>query len=260
MSRKSSFKIGTFIKKHDKLIQAGLNFFMLLLTISSITISIIVFKSSNKQFDDNSKKSDSLFNVQLKNQKSFNDSIILNLQKIQNLTDKQNLIIDQQLTISTQLFHDQVNSGAPKFVISNIELNDKNVKLNDSNFPKIFAAYLNIGKRFAYNVKLKQFIILSDFSQVRSNENEPSEPTAPSASIESTFFPKFNKFGIPFYYYAELSYLDRVTGKTTKNFYYKEFSNARNTFDFFDCNKQQIIKVKSCINDYLKTLNQKRMN
>lgn len=246
-------KIYTFIKKHNVFIQTCLNLFMLLLTIIAIVISIIVFNSSNKQFSENSKKSDSLFDYQLNKQKSFNDSIISNLQKIQNLTNKQNAIIDQQLSISSLLLNDQVNSGVPKFILNHIELKDKDVKYNDINAPIIYYVFKNVGNRYAYNVKVRSFAISSDFLEIRKNDNmESSEPAGPSVILECSLLPKFTNYKIPFYFCTEITYTDKATGKLLKNTSYKEYSKLRNILDFYDCDKLSIEKIKMTINNELK--------
>lgn len=256
MKKKSKFKIKAitaYLKKHNIPIQTILNLLMLLLSIAAIIISLFVFNSSNKQFDENSKKSDSLFKIQLMYEKLFNDSIIFNLRKIQSQTDKQISIIDQQLSMSAQLFNDQVNSGVPKFIFYYIELKDRDVMINGVNAPEIFTKFKNVGNRFAVNVKIRSFAVSNDLKEVRYNDNsESSGPVGSDAVVESSFFPKFTKYKVPFYFCIEISYSDILTRKSFIHIFYKEYNKLRTINDFFDCDKQFIPQMRSTINNFLK--------
>ena len=55
------------------------------------------------------------------------------------------------------------------------------------------------------------------------------------------------------YYCFELSYLDKLTDKTFYHTYVLEYNKIRGVEKFFDCSQQRNIKIKSVINDLLKS-------
>lgn len=237
-----------FLKKHNVLIQIFVNLAMLILSIVAISIAITSYNSSNKQFLKNSRDSDSLFKIQMGNEREIN----ANLEKIQKLATKQLLLIDQQLTISSQALKDQVNSGRPILIITNIELQDRERIISNAFAPIIITRYKNSGKRIAYNVGYRAFIVSKDYECLSSNYKFPESltDTGPDKEDWVEYKPKFVNV-IPFYYCFEINYFDKFTGKKYYQTFVSEYNKMRQIEQFFECEEYKKTKVKEAINKCL---------
>jgi hypothetical protein len=241
--------LGSYLKKNNVVLQNILNILMLIISIGAIVISIKSYNSANRQFEENSKKSDSLFQIQLTNEKMINT----NLEKIQELTNNQINIINQQLNISTQTLNDQINSSSPKLIILETTLEGKTTLYNGMYAPVIYTTYKNVGKRYANDVEYRPFVITNDFKVIRSgNENFASKLVlGPDQTATSLFKPKFDSPITAFYYCVEISYLDRLTDKKNYITLFLKFVNDRGKDVFDVCSNQEKETLLSLLNDFL---------
>lgn len=242
-----------FLKKHNVLLQIFVNSSMLIISIVAIKIAVKSYKSVNQQFFENSIKSDSIFKIQLANEQKINT----NLEKIQKLTNEQIEIINQQLVVSTQTFKDQINSGCPKLIFLGIELSDSNKIIDNKFAPSIYTHLKNTGKRFAYDVAWRAFIVSKDYHLGSSSDLSPKTSVYVGPDEEGGFqyMPKIEK-AFSFYYCFEIYYTDKLTNKIFYHTYVLEYNKIRGIGIFIECDQQKKIKVKSVINNLLKEYKQ----
>jgi hypothetical protein len=233
----------------------SLNF---LFTIVAIYISWITLHHADKQFELNSKSSDSLFNVQLKNSKELNENLIGRIRELQNITKTQLGVNSKQLDISTNALKEQIYSGRPKVIVILDDVEDTtNVNANVYG-PKIITVTKNEGSRYALNCSLRPFLLLKDF-KIYKHGLYPKvaynlEPTNPR---ENSFLPKFpleNKYD--FYYVYDINYYDDQLKQTFRHSYYYHYYRMRNVGAFYNCKNNEKEELKKNINDELKAMNE----
>jgi ABC-type lipoprotein release transport system permease subunit len=76
----NSKKFRLFIKEN---ISTATSLIGIIIGIVALYISILSYKNANDQFEKNSITSDSLFNVQLYNERQLNDSLIMQIRTLQ---------------------------------------------------------------------------------------------------------------------------------------------------------------------------------
>lgn len=94
------YKLRSFVIVLERpIINTSLNLIMLFVTIITLTVAIKTLDNADKQFQENSHSSDSLFNIQLDFSKKLNDSLINQIGLLQKLTNNQISITDRQLKV-----------------------------------------------------------------------------------------------------------------------------------------------------------------
>lgn len=250
-------RIPIFLKKHNLILQIFLNISMLLISIFAIVIAVKSYKNANKQFIENSIKSDSLFKIQLANEQKIN----LNLEKIQELTNHQIEIINQQLGISSKILDDQINSNRPIVVSVEDSISDQFKIFNDQYAPIIHSFCVNNGKRYAYDLKYRAFLITRDYNLISTNEHYKPEhiDIGPEVEYEWSYKPKLEldsyKFNTCFYYCYMISYIDRLTHKTYNYTSYLEYVKERGKFHFNTCKEETLEKLRNVVNKELRMEN-----
>lgn len=235
-----------------------LNIVMLLVAIMALIIAIKALNNADAQFKQNSKSSDSLFNLQLKSSQKLNDSLVYQIGKLQEITNNQLKITSEQLNISLATLNDQVYSGRPKFLITNELISDTNMIYNNIYSPIITVSMKNIGRRFAYKFNYRPILVYSDYSDLRHAIRQSDTITIePEGDISQDFKPKLNlNTRNNFYFCYELSYYDRDINKYFKQAYYKHYCKNRNDFQFLYCKNTEVVQLKKTINRYLRKYNQ----
>jgi hypothetical protein len=231
------------------------------LAILAIIISIVSFRATNKQFKLNSQNADSLFNVQYANERKINS----NLEKIQSKSDsifliqlakteKQLDIIDQPLKVSRQILKDQINSDAPKIILQETTLQDKDRIIEGEFAPLINTIFKNNGNRFAHNIKMRPFIISEDFTIVRTNIVITNIPLTlgPGEVHYFEYKPRFTAPINVFYYCFQITYLDKTKNENCYLNKFTKYYSSRGTA-FRDCNLEEIVGLQRVINQYIET-------
>ena len=244
-----------FLKKHNNFFQTLVNLGMLIISIFAIRIAVESYKSANQQFIDNSIKSDSIFKIQLANERKIN----INLEKIQELSNSQIKITNQQLDISSKILDDQINAKRPILAGFKDTLTDQYITYNNKYAPIIHTSYCNIGQRYAYNVNFRVFLISRDFVIESTNVlyKTPQAAIGPESLGELQYKPKididsYKSDNVCFYYCYEISYYDKLTMKEHHYTNFIEYTNDRGKFLFFFCNDEIKVKLIKVINEELK--------
>ena len=216
-------------------------------------------ENSNKQFEQNSKYSDRVFNIQLKSSKELGDSLISQIKGLQNITSKQLKITDQQLKISTETLSEQLYENRPKVIVSSIEIIDTNLYIEYKFSPLIKIGVKNIGKRTALKTHLRQFIIYSDFSGIRHHNYFPmtSIDIQPENSYVSTFKPKINYIQKDeFYFCFEINYYDEKLNKKFSMPYYYFYHQDRGEYTYSVCDDSTKNILQKKINKFAKSVDE----
>lgn len=215
--------------------------------------------NANRQFQINLETSDSLFNIQLKNSKELNDSLINQISILQEITNKQLQITDKQLKISKQLLQDQIYSGRPIMVVLSNKIVDTIKTLDYIFSPRIVTIYKNFGKRFADNLTIRKFILTNNLSKIETNiQGKISLSVEPNAIRETQCMPKINKkFRDNFYYCYEFIYYDKILNQEFTQPYYFQYYKSADKYNFYNCKIEDEVKIRDSINNWLRPKNER---
>jgi hypothetical protein len=247
---KALTNINSFFKKHNLMLQNLFNIGMLVLAIFAICFSIRSYRNANNQFKDNAEKSDSLFEVQLKNGRMINT----NLEKMREQSDSlykiQFELTNTQIDIIKRQLKDQINSGSPKIIVALATLEDKSTLIEGKYSPIIEIAIRNTGKRDAGDIMFRAFTITDDFKYIRSDIGYTGSNYSLGPEQESIFkfLPNFDKPITNFYFCYEVSYVDKSTNTKTYYTIFNYLENIRGQDLFANCNNQTATKLRKLIN------------
>lgn len=254
---KNIFKV--LLKKLESpLFGAFVNVVMLVIAIYALIIAKRTLDNADEQFQVNSITSDSLFNVQLSYSKKLNDSLILQISTLQKITNSQLQITNEQLKVSKEIYQDQLFSGRPIIVVKDFIISDTSLIQADLFSPKISTIYENVGKRSAIDVVFRPYIVYPDYSDFRASDFfSKSSIMEPNASHTHQYKPKIDKkYKLDFFYCFEISYYDKILDKRFNQYYYQHYRRDRNEYTFFECNKDDINKLRDYFKITLKSINE----
>ena len=233
-----------------------------IIALIALYISIVSLNNANKQFEINSQSADSLFNVQINNEKRLNDSLIKQISDLQNITSKQLEFSEKQLNILTSTLDEEKYAGRPKFQIGKTYIQDTVVLDNKIFSPAIMTPYINVGRRFSYKTQFKSFIVYPDFSGIRGGLIPKNIMTLESnASMINRFKPQIPiQFKDDFYYCFEIVYYDKGLNREFKQTEYYHYFKSRGKNEFNSCNDNDEKKIKNVVNAYLRKINEKQID
>lgn len=231
----------------------------LFIGIAALYIAIESLDNANRQFQINSKSADSLFNIQLKNSKELNDSLINQISILQDITNKQLQITDKQLKISTELFQDQLYSGRPKIVVLSNEITDT-IKTLDYTFSlRMEIIYENIGNRMANELTIRTFTLVNNFSTIQANrmikESYFVEPNGIRRLISKLTM--HTKYKDNFYYCYDIIYYDEILKQEFIQSYYYQYHKHADIYSFYHCNIEDEEKIRESLNNWLRVKNER---
>jgi len=247
------------LNKCKKLLYSFSKILPLLVGIAALFVAFQSMNNANRQFQINSVTSDSLFKVQLKNSKKLNDSLINQINILQEITNMQLQITEKQLKISTELLQDQIYSGRPKIVILSNKIIDT-LNLSEEYFtPIVQTVYENIGDRFAINLSIRNFYISNNFTKLESNlDNKSSFLVETNATRRNKTMPQIkNESKDDFYYCFEYIYFDNTLNQEFTQSYYFRYHKIMGIYNFYNCKNEDEIKLKEIINKWLKKKNER---
>lgn len=246
-------KLGLFLKEN---ISTATSLIGIITGIVALYISILSYNNANDQFEKNSVSSDSLFNVQLHNERQLNDSLIKQIRTLQKITNNQLEIIDEQLKISTQSYNEQLNSGRPKIVINSKTFRLLNVSSSQIHNGIIETKIENIGYRPAFKLNTRGFVVYKDLSFVIKNIDKDEGILDPSKDRIINLYPQLNSENIQdFYYCIEISYHDRLLKKPFIQSYYYHYQTLKDELRFYNCTPEEKQEIKIRINKLLIDMN-----
>lgn len=231
----------------------------LFIGIAALYVAIEGRNDANRQFQINSKTSDSLFNTQLKHSKALNDSLISQISILQDITNKQLQITDEQLKISIELFQDQIYSGRPKLYVLSNKIADSTITIDNIFQPRIVTVFKNNGKRSANKISIRSFTLFNNFLALKANlKTEESYIIEPEGARKFQAMPVINqKFKDDFYYCYDIIYYDKILKQEFIQPYYYHYYKSGDKFDFYFCKIDSKEKIKESINHWLRTLNKR---
>lgn len=238
--------ISKFLWNHlDRLI----NVIVLIISIYALKIAIEANNNQVEQFDENSKSSDKLFNVQLKNSRALNDSLVSQIKSLQSITNKQLSITDEQLNLSKQNYSEQILLGRPRITINNMKIIDTiNVKTKTSTL-KISYDFYNSGYRTALFLSNRTFVIEIDTLIMLVEDSYNPTSLEPAQSVHQTLYPVLRNENLEnFYLFIEFSFYDEFTKREINNFYYLHYFNYLEKNDFYICEDAEKKSLRDFIN------------
>jgi hypothetical protein len=154
-----------------------------------------------------------------------------------------------------QTLQEEIYSRRPKIIIDKNVIKDTNLIVEEKWFcPEIQTYFKNIGKRPAKNFLLRALILYSDFTSLRPGEEHINEFVNPEQASIYIFKPKIPvSYRYEFYYCFEINYYDEELNRSFKQAFYYHYYKARGTFEFYYCDVQEVNKIRTIINDILKS-------
>jgi hypothetical protein len=238
--------------------------------LAFIQTSIQVEKN-NKQFEENRIASDKLFQTQLKhaenlnqlqirNAQILNDSLISELNKIQDINKQQSLAADnqllssqQQLKLTKQSLTDYLADTKPDLTLGKTEIVNRDtisynkIKLSIRNF------FTNTGKRDALNVETRNAIIHNNKGVSDVSINTDMSLFTANSSAESNFYPEMSlSESEDFFYWFQVIYYDKRLDEYTDRSYYFHYFKSAKGFDFYYVNDIQKKVIQKIIDTELK--------
>lgn len=228
-------------------------------------------EKNNKQFEENRIASDKLFQTQLKhaenlnqlqikNAQILNDSLISELNKIQDINKQQSLAAENQLLSSQQQFElskqslsDYLADTKPDLTLGKTEIvsrdtiNDNKIKLS------IIKFFTNTGKREALNVEIRNAIIHNNRGVSDVLINTDMSLFTANSSAESNFYPEMLlSESEDFFYWFQVIYYDKRLDKYTDRSYYFHYYKSVKGFDFYYVNDIQKKAIQKIVDSELK--------
>jgi hypothetical protein len=237
-----------FFQEHKSIIQTVLSF-------AGIIIAVIALLISKQAIEDaaiNSKNADSLFNVQLNNERIYNDSIIANLKDMQELTSKQIQIIDEQLNVGRLSYEDQKVSKRAQLIINGIFYDEGNEKNGEDRKDLISVNIKNVGQNYAYDVQTRLIICRRDFSEIKSGIYNSKENLGPNVDVLHSTGTFKEDTKLPFYLTVEVIYFDKISAKKYSIIKVLCYQANNDKFSFYSCDEDEKEKIKKTINKHLK--------
>ena len=247
------------------------------ISLISLEIASIVFiqtsfqeKENNKQFEQNRIASESLFKTQLlhseklnqlqiSNAKLLNDSLVKELNKIQDinlnqsLAAKNQLIATQrQLELSKQSLEDYITETKSNLVLGQIKISNTDT-LNEKEFKlTITSAIQNIGKREAEDIEIRQMLIFEDKSISSIDVNKDASFLSINTPTSIHYSPTIpQEKSNNFFYWLQVLYYDKKLDKHFDRSYYRHYYKNPG-FDFYYANNDQVRIMRSIIDQELK--------
>lgn len=243
-------KISFLIIKQTKLfLRFIINNPSIIVSIAAFFLAVLSYRNANWQFSENSKNSKKVYIDQLKNSKSLNDSLINQIRKLQEITNKQVKITDDQLKVSEEILLAQKYSGKPNILESDLNISDTNYRFNDLYSPTIEFKIKNVGLRYAYNIRTRNFLIYIDYSDFRIPKSTYHNFLEPSSEKIIGFQPKIDpKYKNEFYYCFDICYYDKLLKESFYQAYYYHYFRNRNNYDFYNCDSLERMSLRKYIN------------
>lgn len=243
------------LKKYSKSL---VDYLAIFIAVISLLYSILSFNSANNQFKENAQSSDSLFNIQLTNEKELNEKLIAEITKLQEITNNQLIIIQNLLEVSESTLENKKYSERPILTFGKCILKDGDDIIDGMFAPLIELKYQNQGKRSAFSITIRPYIISSEMKLLKAGLSKNiGSSLEPGGSSEIEYKPKFNiKYKDNFYYCIEIQYFDNLLSRKFNYTLYTNYYNSRNKFEFYNCDENKRKELKSVINDYLSSSGQ----
>ncbi len=238
------------LKSHSKSI---IEYLAIVIAVFSLLYSIRSFNNANEQFKENSQASDSLFNIQLTNERELNEKLIAEITKLQEITNNQLIIIQNLLEVSESTLENKKYSERPILTFGKFILKDGDKIINGMYAPLIELKYQNQGKRSAISITIRPFIVSNDMKVLKAGASKIiNSYLEPGGGSEIEYKPKFDtKYKDNFYYCIEIQYYDQLLSRKYNKTFYTNFYKSRGSFEFYNCDVNVRLELKSVINDYL---------
>ncbi len=253
-------KLYQYIKRID--INISVAVASLFISYKACEISQNTLDHADTQFKQNSKSSDSLFNVQLNHSRELNNSLIKQIKDLQDITQKQLTITNEQLVISKETLNEQIYSSRPKIIEVSSSLLDTSNVFGDIYSPKTSTIFKNNGQRFALKFIVRAFVIYNDFKEVRNGlTGKQSSIIETNGEKEFNFLPRIPvQFRYNFYYVYDISYYDDALKRTFTQSYFNHYAKIRNSYLFNDCILSEKMKLVKVVNEVLNEANELPMS
>ena len=125
---------------------------------------------------------------------------------------------------------------------------------NTVKIPTIYTEYKNTGKRLAHNVMIRGFVITTDFDIVEhNNTNIDSNPIGAGPNNAYMYYTNIKDLS-NFYYVFEISYIDKISNKEFSQAYFYQYNDQNPKSIFFNCEFEQIEKLRNRINTEMNLL------
>ena len=248
------------------------------ISLVSLEIALIVFiqtsiyeERNNKQFEENRIASEHLFKTQLshteklnqlqiKNAKILNDSLVQELNKIQdinlnqNLAAKNQLIATQrQLELSRQSLIDYINETKSNLIFESIKITDKDT-LNEKEIKLIIENKIkNVGRREAKDVEVRIMVIFKDKNISKMSVNKDASFLNINNPVIVNYYPIVPLKELEnFYYWIQVRYYDEKLDQFFDRSYYRHYYKSSKGFDFYYASNKQKLRLREIVDKELK--------
>lgn len=254
--------IRTILEKLKKYSKSIIDYLAIIIAVISLLYSIMSFNSANEQFKENAQASDSLFNIQLTNEKELNEKLITEITKLQEINNNQFVLIQNLLEVSESTLENKKYSERPILTFGKFILKDGDYIINGNFAPLIELKYQNQGKRSALSIRFRPFIISNELKLLKAGGIQNIDDSLePGGGSEIEYKPKFDmRHKDNFYYCLEIQYFDQLLSRKFNYTLYSHYNKIRNKFEFYNCEADKREELKSVINNYLSNTGQRELN
>lgn len=201
--------------------------------------------------------------TQQKSLKSKNDSLLLSITQLKANNDSLMILVtqlkaneDQKNNISERALKHQIYSAGPFITIDDIKITDEKYLTDSIYAPKVITTFTNTGKRAAYSLSYRIWVVPYDYSVLRAIDPifSAEATVAPDHQCDVTFLPKLKKKILPIYCCFEVKYYDKETRKRECQTFFYKYERIREVEEFGNCDTGSVRKLVALINMYNKPL------
>lgn len=250
----------------------------LIATVLALLIAYLAYNTALESIENanaqrlvDMERSDAQFKLQMEGARSLNDSLIIQIESLQEITAEQldvssqmSEVIQKQLNILESALEAEQYAGRPKLHFQPTVITDSIFKENGRYFsPTIVTTYQNIGKRFAYELRYRAFVVYNQFTEVNMSKliSLTLEVLETNGSLAYEFKPTINaQFKDDFYYCYEITYFDKGLNRNFKQANYFHYYKSRGKYEFFLCSDEENDRIRMRLNEELEYLNRPLLN
>ena len=201
--------------------------------------------------------------MQLEAAKRLNDSLILQIQGLQEITaqqlevsSRQSEIIKKQLNILEVGLDEQIYEKRPKLLIEPPIIKDSIFSKDGLYYtPYIEIPIKNIGSRYAKGLTYRGYMVYNQYNNVNIRNQLLIELESNGWVIFKYKPTILAEFRNDFYYCHEVTYFDIGLNRSFNDVQYFHYCKEGGVFKFLICNIEKEAKIKTRINKELKYLN-----
>lgn len=219
-----------------------------ILAIVAVTIAILSFRATSKQFEITSRDSQKQFETNITQSRELFDSLMTQFDSSNAITSKQLKIVNELLGVTKQTLDERIRESRP--ILSVLKTSIDSIKHTSEGLfaPEIITIIQNTGIRSAYNTKSKQIAFTKNLKTIRFSNDSTLNPISKNMTKIISFLPKLQMDeSDEFYFYLELSFYDAILEEEFQQKYFYKHYKSRGKEDFYDCPSEELSFMKDII-------------